>query len=112
MGTTNSPLYVSDLDGTLLRNDTSLSQYSRETLNALLDQGLLFTVASARSIASMRHVLADLPLRLPVIEFNGAFVSDLASGQHYLVRALHRDILPELWQQIGRRWLHPLHLDL
>ena len=99
--TTDFPLYVSDLDGTLLRNDTSLSQYSRDTLNALLDQGLLFTVASARSIASMRHVLADLPLRLPVIEFNGAFVSDLASGQHYLVRALHRDILPELWQQIA-----------
>ena len=74
MGTTNFPLYVSDLDGTLLRNDTSLSQYSKDTLNALLDQGLLFTVASARSIASMRHVLADLPLRLPVVEFNGAFV--------------------------------------
>ena len=96
----DSPLYVSDLDGTLLRNDTSLSQYSKDTLNALLDQGLLFTVASARSIASMCHLLADLPLRLPVVEFNGAFVSDLASGQHYLVHALHRDILSELWQQI------------
>ena len=96
----DSPLYVSDLDGTLLRNDTSLSQYSKDTLNALLDQGLLFTVASARSIASMRHLLADVPLRLPVVEFNGAFVSDWASGQHYLVHDLHRDILPELWQQI------------
>ena len=96
----NSPLYVSDLDGTLLRNDTSLSQYSKETLNALLDQGLLFTVASARSIASMRHILVDLPLRLPVVEFNGAFVSDLASGQHYLIHDLHRDVLSELWQQI------------
>ena len=96
----DSPLYVSDLDGTLLRNDTSLSQCSKDTLNALLDQGLLFTVASARSIASMCHLLADLPLRLPVIEFNGAFVSDLASGQHYLVHDLHRDILSELWQQI------------
>ncbi len=95
-----SPLYVSDLDGTLLRNDTSLSQYSKETLNALLDQGLLFTVASARSIASMRHILVDLPLRLPVVEFNGAFVSDLASGQHYLIHDLHRDVLSELWQQI------------
>ena len=96
----DAPLYVSDLDGTLLRNDTSLSQYSKDTLNALLDQGLLFTVASARSIASMCHLLADLPLRLPVVEFNGAFVSDLASGQHYLVHDLHRDILSELWQQI------------
>ena len=96
----DSPLYVSDLDGTLLRNDTSLSQYSKDTLNFLLDQGLLFTVASARSIASMRRLLAGLRLRLPVVEFNGALVSDLASGRHYLVRELQRDILPGLWQQI------------
>ncbi len=100
MNPDDSTLYVSDLDGTLLRNDTSLSQYSKDTLNSMLDQGLLFTVASARSIASMRHLLAGLLLRLPVVEFNGAFVSDPASGRHYLVRELHRDILPELWQQI------------
>ena len=98
--TSDSPLYVSDLDGTLLRDDTSLSQYSKDTLNALLDQGLLFTVASARSIATMRPLLADVPLRLPVVGFNGAFVSDLASGQHYLIRDLHRDVLSELWRQI------------
>ena len=95
------PLYVSDLDGTLLRKDRSLSRFTRDTLNALVDQGLLFTVASARSIASMRHLLAGLSLRLPVVEFNGAFVSDLASGRHYLVNDLARDILPNLWQQIS-----------
>ena len=97
----DSTLYVSDLDGTLLRNDTTLSRYSRDTLNALLDQGLHFTVASARSIASMHRLLAGLRLRLPVVEFNGAFVSDLAGGEHYLIRDLHRDILPDLWQQIN-----------
>ena len=108
----DSPLYVSDLDGTLLRSDTSLSQYSKDTLNFLLDQGLLFTVASARSIATMRRLLAGLRLRLPVVEFNGAFVSDLASGRHYLVRELQRDILPGLWQHNNRRRPPSLHLDL
>lgn len=46
-------LYISDLDGTLLDRETTLSRYSRDTLNALMDQGLLFTVASARSVASI-----------------------------------------------------------
>ena len=96
----DSTLYVSDLDGTLLDSETTLSQFSRDTLNALMDQGLLFTVASARSVASMRHVLAGLRLCLPVVEVNGAFVSDLAGGRHYVVHELHRDILPGLWQQI------------
>lgn len=95
-------LFISDLDGTLLDSETTLSRYSRDTLNALLDQGRLFTVASARSVASMRHVLAGLRLRLPVVEVNGAFVSDLTGGRHYVVHELHRDILPGLWQLIAR----------
>ena len=60
----DSTLYVSDPDGTLLGNDTSLSQYSKDTLNVMLDQGLLFTVAGARSIASMVCLLAGLRLKL------------------------------------------------
>ena len=96
----DSTLYVSDLDGTLLDSETTLSQFSRDTLNALMDQGLLFTVASARSVASMRQVLAGLCLRLPVVEVNGAFVSDPGSGEHYSIQNLQRDVLTGLWQQV------------
>ena len=75
-------LYVSDLDGTLLRNDATLSDYSRDGLNAMIDSGLLFTVASACGVVSMRQLLAGLRLRLPVIEMNGALISHLDSGEH------------------------------
>ncbi len=64
-------LYISDLDGTLLGDDAELSPLTLATLHDLLLDGLLFTVASARSSASIRRVLRGLPLRLPVIEFNG-----------------------------------------
>lgn len=80
-------LYVSDLDGTLLDADASLSAPTRAILGALLDEGLCFTVATARSIHSIRSVLGDLPLRLPVIESNGAYVTDYASGRHLTVQA-------------------------
>ena len=62
-------VYVSDLDGTLLRSDATLSVFSRDTLTRLLSEGLLFTVASARSVASIRPILAGLKLPLPIIEF-------------------------------------------
>jgi Cof subfamily protein (haloacid dehalogenase superfamily) len=81
-------LYVSDLDGTLLHDDATLSSHTRRRLTALLDEGLPFTVATARSHASMRHILGDLPLPLPVIEFNGAFLSDLATGRHLWINDL------------------------
>ena len=94
-------LYVSDVDHTLLGSDGSLSNYSRETLNRLLADGMLFTVASARSCASLRPLLAGLALSLPVVEVNGAFVSDLASGRHHLVNALAPAVLGDLWELLG-----------
>lgn len=76
------PIYVCDLDGTLLRSDATLSEFARDGLNQLIDAGIPFTVASARGTAGMRSLLAGVRLRLPVIELNGAFVSELGSGRH------------------------------
>ena len=90
-------LFVSDVDHTLLDDEGRLSCYSRTTLNRLLARGLRFTVASARSCASLRSLLAGLELSLPVIEFNGAFVSDLATGRHHLVHALAPAVAADLW---------------
>ena len=75
-------LYISDLDGTLLNSQASLSEFARSTLEQMLARGLLFTVASARNVISIRTALDHLPLRLPVIDENGAFVSDLSTGRH------------------------------
>jgi Cof subfamily protein (haloacid dehalogenase superfamily) len=97
-----STLYISDLDGTLLRPDATLSDFSRETLNTLIEQGLQFTVASARSVASMQPILDGLHLRLPVIEFNGGLITDLHTGEHYTVNAIHSDIAPQILQQARR----------
>ena len=52
-------LYVSDLDGTLLRSDGSLSPYSVRTLNRLIGEGMPFTVASARGCGEIRYALQE-----------------------------------------------------
>lgn len=75
-------LYVCDLDGTLLRSDATLSDFAREGLNDLIDAGVCLTVASARGTTGMRALLDGVRLQLPVIELNGAFVSDMHSGRH------------------------------
>ena len=86
-------VYISDLDGTLLRNDATLSGYSYRALSRMIHSGLKFTVASARSVVSIRQMLRGLELPLPVIEFNGAFVTDMASGRKLIVNDLERSIL-------------------
>ncbi len=81
-------VYVTDLDGTLLANDARLSSRTRSGLSELLEDGLLLTVASARSVVAMQWILSGLRLPLPVVEFNGAFISDLDTGRHLVTNAL------------------------
>ena len=88
MNTSTTTLYVSDLDGTLLRPDGSLSPYSRTHLNRLISDGMLFSVATARSTVSMRQILHDVHLSLPVVNLNGALLSDMHSGYHHAMHAL------------------------
>ncbi|MCK5848544.1 MAG: HAD-IIB family hydrolase [Caldisericia bacterium] len=76
-------LYISDLDGTLLKTEGVLSEYSKTSLNNMLSNGLQFTVASARNAGSIRKVLSGVNLTLPVIEINGAFLTNIESGKHY-----------------------------
>jgi hypothetical protein len=96
MSNVSSHLYISDLDGTLLRNDASLSNFARETLNRLIADGLLFTVATARGIHSIRTLLEGLNLKLPVIEFNGGFISDFSTGTHLVINEIEPTVSREI----------------
>jgi len=50
-------LYISDLDGTLLNNKAELSAYAANTLSALIEGGMHFSVATARSLCSVAVIL-------------------------------------------------------
>lgn len=97
-----STLFVSDLDGTLLRGDGTLSKASRSALQRLLEDGLVFSVASARSVVSMRPILDGLRFSLPVIGFNGAYVSDLATGRHEIVNSLDAEAARDIFSLLKR----------
>ena len=77
-------LYITDLDGTLLRSDTSISKYTADTLNALMERGVMFTYATARSFASASPLVSGLHLNCPAIIFNGVFVVDPRTGKHLI----------------------------
>lgn len=77
-------LYVTDLDGTLLRSDTAISEYSANTLNALIDSGVMFTYATARSFSSASPLVSGLRLSCPAVIFNGVFVIDPRTGKHII----------------------------
>lgn len=65
-------LYVSDLDGTLLRRDITLSQYTKDVINHLTKEGMLFSYATARSYHTASKVTEGLNGKIPIITYNGA----------------------------------------
>lgn len=69
-------LYISDLDGTLLDAQSRISTETASILNPLLDHGLMFTVATARTPATVVPMLSELHTRLPFIVLNGAATWD------------------------------------
>jgi Cof subfamily protein (haloacid dehalogenase superfamily) len=85
-------LFVSDVDRTLADRGARLSRFSRRQLKALLEAGMPFSVATARSVHTLAPILAGLPLRLPVVELNGAFITDLKTREPLVCHALAPDI--------------------
>lgn len=74
-------LYVSDLDGTLLNSNIELSSFTTTTINNLINKGMSFTFATARSLNSSKEFTSELKLQLPVIVYNGAFIMEQVTGK-------------------------------
>ncbi len=94
-------LYISDLDGTLLGDDQRIGDESVRILNRLIDLGMPFSVATARSYESARELLAGLNLKLPAIFINGVFTIDAKSGRTLESRYMSN----ELGQEIAALYL-------
>ena len=78
-------LYISDLDGTLLQNDQTLSDHTVETLNRLISRGMMISAATARGTIGVQLVHLDrIRFRVPVIMLGGVLTYDL-----YRRRILH-----------------------
>lgn len=102
------PLYVSDLDGTLLQTDGHLSDFGRSTLNDLTARGVPFTVASGRSFSSIRRALGSCRLKLPLISSDGALISTFDSPAPLHLFAMEPSVLDDLIADLQGRGHSPL----
>lgn len=84
-------LYVSDLDGTLMQPDATVSSETARLLNSAIASGALFTVATARTPATVSRILQPIDMRLPAIVMTGASVWDPRTGLYSNIRHFKPD---------------------
>ena len=96
-------LYVSDLDGTLLRSDQKTSAYTNRVINTLVEKGMCFSYATARSIHTAKKATRGMEAAFPLIVYNGAFIVDNKTEEilysHFFEADEAREILDALLEQ-------------
>ncbi|WP_050182722.1 Cof-type HAD-IIB family hydrolase [Domibacillus robiginosus] len=67
-------LIVLDLDGTLLTDQKTISPRTKRTLQQAMEHGHEVMIATGRPFRSSAPYYAELGLKTPIVNFNGAFV--------------------------------------
>ena len=95
-------MFITDLDGTLLRSDATVSEYSIRVLTEAVQRGLTIGYATARSIASSGKIVSAIPWNSPLIVYNGARILDPNTHEELASHMLKPQITNEVIE-FGRR---------
>lgn len=69
-------LYLTDLDGTFLHPNAQIGETSKNIMNHLLDNGVLFSISTARTYATVIPMFREIHLNSPLVLMNGVCIYD------------------------------------
>ncbi len=101
-------LYVSDLDGTLLNEDSVLSGDTIAMLNRIIEElGGLFTVATARTPATVVPLMQQVHANLPFIVIGGSAMWNPVTCDYEHTRCIDDETVNAVSDVFDRHGLHP-----
>lgn len=112
---TRISLVVSDVDGTLLTKNKTLTERAKAAVQRLHNSGIAFTITSSRPTIGMRFLIEPLAITLPVGAFNGSSIVDPLMNpiEQHLIPApvaersldILRDFGVDIWVFTNDKWL-------
>jgi len=72
----------------LLNAQKELSEYTQHKLNLLIQRGLYFSIATARTPVSVTKIMSAAHMNMPVVLMNGALIYDLVAKQYLNIETL------------------------
>lgn len=104
----STTLYVSDMDGTLLNSQSVISPATAAILSRVISAEALFTVATARTPATVVPLLSGVGVKLPYIVMTGAAMWNNSTRGYECVRAFSPETVCCICGIFERHGLHPL----
>src|ERR1051326_5216475 len=93
-------MIATDLDGTLLRDDGSVSRRSRLVLQRAQTQGLQVVLVTARHPTLLRPKAEDAGVTGLAVSSNGAIIYDPVQERVLITAALEREVARVLVQRL------------
>lgn len=110
-----------DLDGTLLQDDKTISETSKEYLRKLEDDGHKVVLTSGRALRSVKKYYKDIGLKTsPVITYNGHLSMNFDDNNKYETRhviskntakALYSLIVPKFVHSVMSENIYKIYID-
>lgn len=91
-------IFLSDIDGTLMRRDAPMTQQVVRAARAYCARGGLLALCTGRSVAAARETAARLGVNVPCILYGGASLYDFSTGRHLVFHAFAEEILQSVRQ--------------
>lgn len=71
-------MLVSDMDGTLIDSKGIISSENIKAINRFIELGGMFTIATGRTVDSVKRYSHSLPLQMPFVIYNGSKIYDFS----------------------------------
>lgn len=101
-------LYITDLDGTLLNSDAELTEKSADIISNLIKKGVMFSVATARTKATVLDMFRDVGLNMPIGLMNGVSIYDTARNITAINHSINKKIAAEILRIYSKHGKNPM----
>jgi len=99
-------LMAMDLDDTLLTDELTVSESTRETMKQAMERGVHLTIATGRMFASAQRVAKQVGLNVPIITYQGSLVRNLMDEQVLYERYVPVEAAARLYAHCREHGLH------
>ncbi len=101
-------LYITDLDGTFLNSKAELSDNSKKLISKAINLGACFSLATARTFATVTEMFKDIDLRCPLVLMNGVMLYNPSDKKIISYHCIENKNVKEVFELYKKHNVFPL----